>query len=175
MGQIKKTEQQIQNEIDEIHKLITQGATDEYIMYGRKNADGTPIRIARATYFRRKMRLIKQVGDTWRAKRDEDYIHEVQICKERLTQQLVNAQLHAQPQNANPLWAAIAGELTVSILKLEVEGILAIKNGRLKQLEEKAGYSGSIEPRAALPDSTIDGLASESDTDNTEASTSATP
>lgn len=175
MGQIKKTEQQIQNEIDEIHKLITQGATDEYIMYGRKNADGTPIRIARATYFRRKMRLIKQVGDTWKAKRDEDYIHEVQICKERLTQQLVNAQLHAQPQNANPYWAAIAGELTVSILKLEVEGILAIKNGRLRQLEEKAGYSGSIESGAALPDSTTNGLDQQDTDTDTEASTSATP
>ena len=174
MGQIKKTEQQIQNEIDEIHKLITQGATDEYIMNGRKTEDGQPIRIARATYFRRKMRLIKQVGDTWRAKRDEDYIHEVQICKERLTQQLVNAQLHAQPQNANPYWAAIAGELTVSILKLEVEGILAIKNGRLKQLEEKVGYSGSIESGAALPDSTVNGLDTESADEDTDPTTQAT-
>ena len=174
MGQIKKTEQQIQNEIDEIHKLITQGATDEYIMNGRKNAEGPPIRIARATYFRRKMRLIKQVGDTWRAKRDEDYIHEVQICKERLTQQLVNAQLHAQPQNANPYWAAIAGELTVSILKLEVEGILAIKNGRLRQLEEKVGYSGSIESGAALPDSTVDGLDTESADEDTDPTTQVT-
>lgn len=174
MGQIKKTEQQIQNEIDEIHKLITQGATDEYIMNGRKDEQGRTIRIARATYFRRKMRLIKQVGDTWRAKRDEDYIHEVQICKERLTQQLVNAQLHAQPQNANPYWAAIAGELTVSILKLEVEGILAIKNGRLRQLEEKVGYSGSIESGAALSDSTTNGLDTESADEDTDPTTQAT-
>jgi hypothetical protein len=158
LGQIKKTQQQIQNEIDEIHKLISQGATDEYIMNGRKDAKGASIRIARATYFRRKQRLIAQVADTWRAKQDEDYIHEVQICKERLTQQLVNAQLHCQPSNANPYWAVIAGELTVSILKLEVEGIQAIKNGRLRQLEQKVGYSGSLQSGAAVSDSTDDGL-----------------
>ena len=143
--------------------MISAGATDEYIMSGRKDQNGRPIRIARATYFRRKQRLIQQVGDTWRAKRDEDYIHEVQICKERLTAQLVNANLHSQPASANPYWAAIAAELTVSILKLEVEGILAIKNGRLKQLEEKVGYSGSLESGAALPDSTSNGLESAED------------
>ncbi len=118
--------------------------------------------ITRPTYFRRKSRLIKQVGDTWKAKREEDYIHEVQICKERLNRQLITAVIHSQPANANPYWAAIAGELTVSILKLEVEGIQAIRNGRLKELEEKVGYSGSIEPAAALPDTTVDGL----ETDN---------
>jgi hypothetical protein len=134
-------------------------------MNGRKTEDGTPIRIARATYFRRKIRLIKQVGEQWRAKRDEDYIHEVQICKERLTRQLNNAVNHSQADNANPYWAAIAGELTVSILKLEVEGITAIKIGKLRQLEEKARYLGSNEPGAALSDSTPNGLETTESTD----------
>jgi len=155
--------------------MISTGATDEYIMNGRKTEDGRPIRIARATYFRRKMRLIQQVGDTWRAKRDEDYIHEVQICKERLTAQLVNANLHSQPANANPYWAAIAAELTVSILKLEVEGIMAIKNGRLKQLEQKVGYSGSLQSGAALPDSTSNGLDDQAEADDEPADDRAEP
>jgi len=150
MGQIVKTRQQIQNEIDEIHRLISSGATDEYIMNGRKDEQGRTIRIARATFFRRKQKLIQQVSEQWKAKRDEEYIHEVQICKERLTRQLVNATSHSQQNDASPLWGAIAAELTVSILKLEVEGILAIKNGKLKQLEEKVRHLGYNEPEAAV-------------------------
>jgi hypothetical protein len=144
-------------------------------MNGRKDHEGKPIRLSRTTYFRRKVKLIAQVSAQWRAKRDEDYIHEVQICKERLTRQLINATTHAQAQNANPFWAAIAGELTVSILKLEVEGILAIKNGKLRELEEKVRHVGSIESRAALPDSTPNRLdstlneSSDADTDLTDA------
>ena len=136
-------------------------------MNGRKDEQGRSIRIPRATYFRRKKKLIAQVSEQWKAKRDEDYIHEVQICKERLTRQLVNATSHSTQQNANALWGAIAGELTVSILKLEVEGILAIKNGKLKQLEEKVRYLQSNESGTPLSASPLDGL-DQQNTDNTD-------
>ena len=81
--------------------------------------------------------------------------------------------MHSQ-QTQIRYWAAIAGELTVSILKLEVEGILAIKNGRLRQLEEKVGYSESIESGAALPDSTVDGLDNQDADEDTDPTTQVT-
>src|SRR5688500_1822772 len=127
-------------------------------MNGRKDREGKPIRITRPTFFRRKAQLIAQVGEMWRSKREEHYVHEVQLCKERLTRQMQTAISHSQPDNASPIWGAIAAELAVSILKLEVEGIMSIHNGRLRQLEEKAGYIRYDEPRTPLPASNVDGM-----------------
>lgn len=131
MGQYRKSTQQIQTELDEIHRLWSTGATDEHIMKTRK--------IKRAQFFKYKRKLCTQLADVWAKKRDEDYQAEVQLCKERLTNDRVRAELMST-QTRNPLWGQLAAELAVSILKLEFEGITSLKNARLKRLEEKAGY-----------------------------------
>lgn len=140
MGQIRKNAQQIQNELDEIHRLWTTGATDDYIIKTR-NMD-------RRQFYRYKSKLCEQIEEIWRAKREADFNAEIQICKERLTNDRARAEIMAT-ETKNPFWAQLSAELAVSILKLEYEGIAGLKNGRFKQLEEKAGY---IELKPATTD-----------------------
>jgi hypothetical protein len=132
LGQVRKTDVQIQLELDEIHRLWTTGASDEYIMKSRG--------IKRAQYYNYKKKLVAQVSEIWANKQMADYAAEVQICKERLISDRIFADQKAR-ETGNALWGNLASELAVSILKLEAEGITAINNGRIRWLEEKAGYS----------------------------------
>lgn len=140
MGQVRKTDQQIQNELNEIHALWSNGATDRLIME-QKN-------ISRQQYYRYKAKLVAQLSKIWANKQEQDYSAEVELCKERLLRDRNRAEIMAQ-ETRNPLWGQLAGELAVSILKLEYEGISSLRNGRFKQLEEKAGY---IELKPAATD-----------------------
>ena len=142
MGQYRKTNQQIQLELDEIHRLWSTGATDEYIMKSRN--------IQRRIFYIYKRKLVTQLSDTWASKRMTDYAAEVQICKERLTNDRIFADQKAR-ETGSALWGTLASELAVSILKLEAEGIQAINNGWLRFLEEKARDNGSLESTSALP------------------------
>ena len=142
MGQYRKTRRQIQLELDEIHRLWSTGATDEYIMKSRD--------IKRAQFYIYKKKLIAQLSEIWANKQMTDYTAEVQICKERLTADRIFAD-HKAHETGSALWGNLAAELAVSILKLEAEGISAINNGRLRFLTEKAGYSGHDESAGALP------------------------
>ncbi len=79
-----------------------------------------------------------------------DYAAEVQICKERLTNDRIFADQKAR-ETGSALWGTLASELAVSILKLEAEGIQAINNGWLRFLEEKARDGRVMEPASPLP------------------------
>jgi hypothetical protein len=143
LGQVKKTQKQIQNELDEIHTLLSQGASDEYIIKQRE--------LSRPNFYRYKKRLYKQVAKMYEDKRIEDYYFDIQLCKERLTQHLINATTKAH-QTDNPLWGQLAAELAVSLLKLEAEGITAVtRNGNLRSLEQKTGYLQYNGPATAVP------------------------
>jgi hypothetical protein len=142
MGQYRKTNQQIQLELDEIHRLWSTGATDEYIMKSRN--------IKRKLFYLYKKKLVAQLSGQWAAKRMTDYAAEVQICKERLTNDRIFADQKAR-ETGSALWGTLASELAVSILKLEAEGIQAINNGWLRFLEEKARDSRYVEPASPLP------------------------
>jgi hypothetical protein len=150
LGQIRKTDQQIQNELDEIHSLWSNGATDEYIMRTRD--------IKRAQFYRYKQKLVEQISEIWANKQEIDYSTEVQLCKERLTRNLNRAEITAE-RTDNPLWGQLAAELAVSILKLEYEGIASLQNGRFKQLEEKAGYLELKPATTDVPTSEANGMA----------------
>src|SRR5262245_1025274 len=127
-GQFRKTQQQVQHELDEIHHLISQGASDEYIMKNR-NLD-------RRMFYRYKEKLYKQTAQLYQQKRQEDIFYDIQLCKERLTHDRVNAVAFAN-ETKNPLWAQIASELAVSILKLDNEGIAILNRNAQPRLEEK--------------------------------------
>src|SRR5262245_5501606 len=118
--------------LDEIHRLWSQGYTDEQII--------ERLKIKRATFYFYKKKLVAQISQMWANKQMTDYTAEVQLCKERLNMDRIIAEQKAA-ETGNPLWGNIAAELAISILKLEAEGITAISNGRLRWLEEKAGYS----------------------------------
>jgi hypothetical protein len=143
LGQIKKTQRQIQNELDEIHTLLANGASDQHIMKTRQ--------LERPTFYRYKKRLYKQVARMYENKRLQDYYYDIQLCKERLTTDRVNAAAKANETN-NPLWGQLAAEIAVSLLKLEAEGITAItQNGHLRSLEQKTGHIQYDGPRSTLP------------------------
>lgn len=142
MGQYRKTNQQIQLELDEIHRLWSTGATDEYIMKSRN--------IQRRIFYIYKKKLVAQLSQTWANKRMTDYAAEVQICKERLTNDRIFADQKAR-ETGSALWGQLASELAVSILKLEAEGIQAINNGWLRLLTEKARDSRYMEPATPIP------------------------
>ena len=142
MGQYRKTRQQIQLELDEIHRLWSTGATDEYIMKSRN--------INRHIFYFYKKKLVTQLSEVWASKRMTDYAAEVQICKERLTNDRIFADQKAR-ETGSALWGTLASELAVSILKLEAEGIQAINNGWLRFLEEKARDDGRLESTPTLP------------------------
>ena len=147
MGQIKKTQKQIQNELDTIHNLLAKGASDEYIIKARE--------ISRPNFYRYKKRLYKQVAKMYEDKRIEDYYFDIEICKERLTQHLINATTKAN-ETDNPLWGQLAAELTVSLLKLDAEGITAVtKNGDLRRLEQKTGYAQPDVSASSVPEQSI--------------------
>jgi hypothetical protein len=132
-GQYRKTQQQIQHELDEIHHLISQGASDEYIIKNR-NLD-------RRMFYRYKHRLYKQTAQMYQQKRREDIFYDILLCKERLTHDRISA-LDKANETKNPLWGQLATELAVSILKLENEGIKVLEkhnnaSNNISGLEEK--------------------------------------
>lgn len=141
----KRTQQQVQTEIDEIHRLWSIGATDEYIMQQRG--------LSRTQFYEYKKRLVKQQSKIWEKKSEDQKIAEIQICKERLITDRTNAATKAQEDGANPLWGVYASELAISILNLEMEGIRAVHNGKLRQLEEKAEYIRYSRPITTIQDS----------------------
>lgn len=129
--------------------MLSSGATDAYVI--------EQLKLERSQYYRYKAKLVKQLSEMWANKREEDYSTEVELCKERLLRDRNRAEIMAQ-ETRNPLWGQLAGELAVSILKLEYEGISSLRNGRFKQLEEKAGYI-ELKPAAAdVPTGQANGL-----------------
>lgn len=145
----------IQKRLDSIQRLTAAGATDRFIM--------DDLKLKPARFYNYKAKLQEQIAQIWKDKTEQDYSVAVQICQDRLIADRTHA-LDMRNQTKSPLWGAIASELAVSILKLESEGIMAIKNGRLKRLEEKAGYVRYDGPRATLPPSSSDGLATTAET-----------
>ena len=130
-------------------RLIAEGASDRFII--------DELKLKRAQFFHYKSKLETQIAEIWRNKNEQEYSVAVQICQDRLIADRTHA-LDMRNQTKSPLWGAIASELAVSILKLEAEGIMAIKNGRLKRLEEKAGYIQYDGPRATISPRSTDGL-----------------
>ena len=110
--------------------------------------------------------MVTQLSEMWAAKRKEDYTAEVELCKERLTRQLNRAEIMAE-STRSALWAQLASELAISILKLEYEGIASVNNARHEQLEEKAGYI-ELKPGAATTNVPTGSDAAESRTASSE-------
>lgn len=147
----KGTRASVQNKLDSIQRLIAAGASDRFII--------DELKIKRAQFFNYKAKLEEQIAQIWKDKTEQDYSVAVQICQDRLIADRTHA-LDMRNQTKSPLWGAIASELAVSILKLEAEGIMAVKNnGRLKRLEEKAGYLRYDGPRTTLPPGSSDRVA----------------
>ena len=113
MGQIKKTQKQIQNELDTIHELLAKGASDEYIIKARE--------ISRPNFSAvTKNGLYKQVAKMYEDKRIEDYYFDIQVCKERLTQHLINATTKANQTDNHYGVSSRTGPWIVSQFKIDM-------------------------------------------------------
>jgi hypothetical protein len=119
---IRKTRQQLENEMIEIQHRICQGHTDKEIMEG--------LNIKERTFYYYKHKLYQMSAATQAKKREEVMAFEMQILKDRFTRLYRHLELKAASPNTKAgevvKIADIAQDIAVNILKLEGEGLRAL-------------------------------------------------
>jgi hypothetical protein len=119
----RKTQKQLQDELDEIQLLISQGLTDTQIIESCK--------IAPRTFYYYKSKLHDRSASILREKTIEDLAFDMDILRDRFLRDRVNAERQAQTKGANPNWQIIATQIAIDLFKLECEGLTAVHNHQM--------------------------------------------
>jgi len=120
---IRKRQKQLQDELDEIQRLVSQGLTDRQIIEICK--------IKPRTFYYYKNKLHDRSASILRKKTVEDLAFDMGILRERLLRDRINAEKQAQNEGANPNWQLITTQIAIDLFKLECEGVTAVHNNQM--------------------------------------------
>jgi len=127
----RRTDYQTNAILDKIHHQQALGFSNNDIM--------KDLELKERDFFRLTKKLRQRTFEKYMQQKDEDYFEDVERCKERVMSTWINARARARAPDSHPSWGALETELEMLLFRIEKEGLVAINNYRLKQLEQKAG------------------------------------
>lgn len=142
---MRKTNRQIQNEVNEIGKLLAIGLTDREIMQ--------KLQLRRSQYYVYRSKLYDQSADLFKKGQIEDLAFHKELLQERLTRLYRQAETRLTGAAGNNTMTskdiaqvlAMAQNIAINIFKLESEGLRILASQRNVNASIDNGYPRSIE------------------------------
>ena len=132
---MRKTNNMIQENIDQIGRLLSLGVTDREIM--------ERLQIKKSQYYVYRTKLYKQHADTFNKSRMEDLAFHKNTLSERLTRLYRQAEIKlnnpAMSQKDTAQVLAMAQNIATNIFKLEIEGLRILDSQRISNLARQEG------------------------------------
>ena len=142
-SKLKKTRFQIQQLINEIGKMLSDGRPDREIM--------EELQIKRSQYYEYKSKLLQQSADLFKRLNEQNensLIYHKELLSERLTRLYKQAEsdltqnTNTEGGNNKASTYLAAQNIAINIFKLEIEGLHVLANGQGRQMRGLPTYTG---------------------------------
>lgn len=161
----------MQETLSKIHDMRVEGFTHEQIQ--------KQLNIKPSTYYKVYIpKLVMRWRDIWEEKSKEEIYHLYEILGRRLNDCYQNAREKAREEGAHAQWGQLEEELSMLLNKFETQGLIAVLDGRFRQIEQKIRQNIGNEPaiiikqqegddnrRGTISESSQSSSGSESDTE----------